>query len=510
MTPTRTAVALCSLLLAGCGLAEAEIAVDDTSTAASDVVEGTINNPPDAAVDVFIDVTDPSRTPILYERGFVQPMNAAVDGQTDSTLRALSAGATVSTATIDLNAPGTESQFLLQGSSLTFNPAAPDFVTTRLRTVRAIELDAGVAMKRLVQISGMPAVLSDAGWLDERFIPRDGINGNFYPLVAPRYLDDVQGAVTAWVLAKAQQPELAGATWIGTQEPSHTLGFSPLPLEDGGLPCTSIDVDRDDCRMQNINRMIRYWKPIAATLVDAGVAVGGVQLNSHDHDLYAWAAARIVDAGMPLSTFTIQRYSSSPNLMNDAQAAYDVLHRSPGYEAVKISFDRYSFDNQLSGVNDPRSIEYFTTSAGAVDFLANEAEIMDHADIMGGYSYQGAALGIPGAWLGKAIGWLQKAPTNRVPVTSTSRDVSGFALVTDNRRSSIALYNTSNVRAHQVTLSLAHGIAPGNAVVTIYRGSGTDFTEGSAVLTGTIARSTLAQTLDLPPRSFVLIDVTRP
>ena len=136
-----------------------------------------------------------------------------------------------------------------------------------------------------------------------------------------------------------------------------------LPVERverrvGAERCKRAEAAR--AKQLNVDRFIDYWKPIAAALRRHRVMVGGIQLNSHDRDIYSYAAERIIAAHMPLDYVTIQRYSSFEDLVPDAYAAYKTLSTTAGYEHVKVVFDRYRYDNNQTSAG---SHEYFTKRA---------------------------------------------------------------------------------------------------------------------------------------------------
>lgn len=453
------------------------------------------------AVVVSVDCAAPdhaTQQQVTYRRGFVLPVNSDsrdVGASVDASM-ALTKPNLV-TATLDLDSIANSNLFVLakQGESLERNPAETFFsramTTLRSRATRN-------AVPAFVQVSGTPAVVPST-WIEPGFVSREGATGNFYPLPTGDRISNVERAVADWILAQEAIPGQAGNVWIGTQEPSHTLGF-PASCADS----SSDSLEKLACRKANVDRFVDYWKPIAAALRRHDVKVGGIQLNSHDRDIYSYAAERIVATRMPLDYFTIQRYSSFEDLVPNAYAAYQRLHGAAGYEHVKVAFDRYSYDNNQTNAG---SREYFTTAAGMISFLTDERQIMDHADMMYGYSYQSSGLTETGSLLPRVMEWLQRAPAplRSVSVGPTTKGVEAFALVqTDaSPRAYVAVWNVSSqsqVLALELGTSSKSVFADKTPV--LLKGSGTTITSQTISI-----RGNKLSAITLAPNELALVSV---
>jgi len=346
----------------------------------------------------------------------------------------------MATAIFDLNADPNAGMFQLDAATGSLAPNANDagFVT-QLAAVKT----AGVPT--FVQLSGTPRA-APATWLDDQdYVSRESASGNFYPLPRAANVASVQRAIIDAILATEKKPGLGGNVWIGTQEPTHTIGFSPVAT-DGSTACAAprgaSPEEKLECRKNNIRRFIAYWRPIAKALRRNSIKVGGIQLNSHDRDLYVFAADELIATQTPIDTFTIQRYSSFDDIVPRAHEAYERFQRAPGYENVKIAFTRYSFDNNQTA--DSR-LDYFTSAAGMVQLLADEHEIMSHAAMMEGYAYQTSGILEPTSLAPTVMAWLQTAPAplRATTVTNAAPGIDAIALVrTGNApHASVAVWN---------------------------------------------------------------------
>ena len=455
---------------------------------------------------------------VTYRRGFVQPIDSS-NTNVDANLPAIMASeSNLISAVLDLNSTAEGNRNLFVSAKGTLTPNGDErFLSDNLQKI--CNLGSIPRLPAIVQVSGVPSA-APVSWLDQLwYVSRETATGNFYPLPVPKKISTVQNAVADFIVQ--QDRRVPGNIWIGTQEPTHTLGFlSNLNVYPGLSDIPLVCADAQDthegnlvCRQHNIRRYISYWKPIAEKLYQHGIKVGGIELNSHDTSLYGWAADEIIRSGMHIDYFTIQRYSSNENLMQHAHDAYLKFQAARGshmgYENVKVAFDRYSYDNGQTG---GLSKDYFPRSKGMVDFLHNENEIMQYAEMMYGYSYQITALTMKDSIFPSVLQWLQRAPTPYRPV-KFSLPVPGleaFALVSTGPapRAFVAILN-GTATGQSVSLEFLNTAVFASKTVTIVKGSDVDAAAtGGPVLTQSLSalgKASRLKDLTLAPNDFLLI-----
>jgi hypothetical protein len=344
----------------------------------------------------------------------------------------------------------------------------------------------------MVQLSGTPAAYSSEIDPSYQFVC-SGL-GNFYPLPYPGAPSQLAAtAIENWI--DSVKPSFPGAIWSGTQEPSHTLGFS---TEWSTGTCSNPPSQQmDAAKANNTQRFIAYWTPIAQYLRANHMLSGGVQLNSSDASLYVSTAAEIISAKMPLDYYTIQNYTPSLSVYQALHNAYQTFQQDPNYLGVKILFDRYGMS--------VGSYDYGTAS-GAIGFLQSESEMMPYADMVYGYGLENPALN-NGALVPKILTWLQAAPTLLRPLTSTTSNLQAFALVQNGPpvRAYIAIWNASP-SAHTTSVvlnSFTGSFTTSN--LTILDGIGTTLTQISN--SGITVSGNTISGMTLNPNEFFLISL---
>ncbi|WP_394842859.1 immunoglobulin domain-containing protein [Pendulispora brunnea] len=416
---------------------------------------------------------------VTYRRGVVEGFDIGRAHRPPSTIVGnvkndiQTSGVNFLNATLDINSSEDTPFFAYTAPNLTPSTSGS---APLVQTFNLLRSDAtSSALPAAVQISGTPAAYPssnlDSGY--ERPCPPKGPQpvGNFYPLPSPGTMMQVaQNAVESWM--GDLNSSFPGAIWIGTQEPSHTLGFSTTYDNNGCADVSAADVSK--AVSTNIQRFISYWTPIAQYLRANHMLSGGIQLNSGNSDFYDFAAKQIISEPMPLDYFTIQNYSPSPTITQSIYNAYQEFQQHPDYLDVKVIIDRYGLS---LGQNE------YTTAAGMIQFLQREAELMPYADMM--YGYAVATIGIEGApnagptILPPVLKWLQAAPAPLRPLTSTTSDLQAFALVQKNasRRAYVAIWNASTTVSYTTALVLK-GFSPDVTAssLTILKGSGTSIT----------------------------------
>jgi hypothetical protein len=388
---------------------------------------------------------------VNYRRGLVQGFDLGGESPqaivADVTGAIHTAGTNLLTATLNLNDPANANLFTYSAGSppeLSPNMAGSATLLGSMGLLRAAV--SASELPALVQLSGTPAAFAD--YLDGNYKALCSGNGNFYPLPEPGTPTLVaQVALAAW--AKAVDTAFPGAIWIGTQEPTHTLGFHDVSSDTCSSPTPQ---QRADGETNNVQRYITYWSPIAQALHQAGMKVGGVQMNAKNTGDYGYAADQIITGRVPLDYFTIQDYSPSPALNKLLYAAYLKLIQVPEYQNVKVVFDRYG-SAKISGG--------YANAQGVIGFLQAESALMPYADMVYGYSVE--ATGVVGntTILPPVLRWLQQAPAPLRPLTSTTSDLQAFALVRAGAPSKayVAIWNVSPTNSPYTTSVLLNGFS---------------------------------------------------
>ena len=329
----------------------------------------------------------------------------------------------------------------------------------------------GGTMPMAVQVSGTPAAYPTDD-LDSAYEITCGATGNYYPLPRPGASTEmVQKALEGWI--SSLNPSVPGAIWVGTQEPSHTLGY-PTSF-DNGSGCANVPAPQvEDAISNNIQRYITYWNPIAQYLRTHHMMSGGIQLNAGNSMFYTSTATQIISAHMPLDYFTIQDYTPSSTVNRSLYSAYQSFQQDPGYLGVKVIIDRYGI--ALTG-------NKYGTAAGAIRFLQDEADLMPFADMLYGYALETTGLqstSTVNPLLPQVLNWLQSAPAPLRPLTSSTSDLQAFALVQKGPvpKAYIAIWNVSPASAsYTASIALAgfsNSLTAAN--LRILRGSGSSLT----------------------------------
>ena len=442
---------------------------------------------------------------VAYRRGVVEQFDldrAPSAIVADVTTDIQTSGINFINAALDINGSPDAPFFTYVTPSLTSSPSgsAPLLQTFAMLSGAA----PSGTLQTVVQVSGTPAVY--ASNLDTSYAAACGCsscNGNFYPLPTPgTSMQVAQNAVESWI--GDLNSSFPGAIWIGTQEPSHTLGYS-MSYDESDAACSEPPAaDKDVVMSDNIQRFLTYWTPIAKYLRTNHILSGGVQLNSGNSIFFAQTATKIVSAQMPLDYFTVQDYSPAPAVDQALYAAYQEFQQNPDYLGVKIILDRYGISLTESSDNT------YGTAAGVIDFLGDEAQLMPYADMMYGYGVE--TIGIQNAtsptMLAGAVKWLQAAPAPLRPLTSTTSDLQAFALVqkASPQRAYVAIWNVSTSAAYTTSVVLNDlGASFTASNLTVLKGSQANLTtlNNSGI---TVSGDTMSG-LSLNANEFLLISV---
>lgn len=442
-------------------------------------------SPAPGATNITVDCTQADSVvaqQVTYRRGLLEAVDRGGEsGQAmvaDVTQAIQAAGSNLLNATLDLNA-GPNSRFFnyTAGSPPVLEPSTTgtaSLVSDLGMLRRAVSTN---TLPAVVQVSGTPAAFAD--YLDPTYLDLCTGNGNFYPLPLTGVpMQVAQNAVAAWI--SHVNASFAGGIWIGTQEPTHTLGFQ----DSSGANCSNpTPAQRTDGEEANIQRFISYWAPIALQLKGQGIKVGGLQLNSGNSAYYSYAAQQIMASQMKLDYFTIQNFAPSAGIIQSLHDAYVLFQQNPDYRQVKVLFDRYGTTKTSGG---------YSTAVNMIDFLQAESQIMPFADMMYGYTFMGAGIHSSGTLLPQVLQWLQKAPAPLRPLTSSTSDLQAFALVKagNPNRAYVAIWNTSPSQTAYTTSVSLNGLSGSftNKVPVVLKGSGSSITavnDSHIVLNGT-------------------------
>lgn len=391
-------------------------------------------------ITVHCGKTDSAVTQVTYKRGVDHPfdldnspsaiVNAVTTDVQNGDLNSLNAG-------IDLFNASTDAQFFTYTPpTLAYNTSGSAPLVT---TFQDLLNDTAIPLPTTtVQVSGMPYVYNSNA--DPNYESLCNDVGNYYPLPSLSTMGEDQTAIESWIdYLNSQYPN---AIWIGTQEPTHTTGFS-TQWDNGGCsnPPSS---DMDAAKQNNISRFISYWTPIAQYLHANNIHNGGIELNAADAKYYGSTATSIISAGMPLDYFTIQVYRPSATVFQDAYTAWQDFQANPNYQNVKVIIDRYGL--RAAGSTTPPD---YASASTLISYLQNEALLMPYANMM--YSYNVEQGGLEGnstdvnTNLPQLLTWLQKAPAPLRVVSSSTSDLQGLALVrsTAPQKAYVAVWNDS-------------------------------------------------------------------
>lgn len=241
--------------------------------------------------------------------------------------------------------------------------------------------------------------------------PEGGTNmdeGKYAPLPVEEDMEKAQKSFVEWAI-KSDDAISPGyrSIWIGTQEPSHTLGFIP---------------GQKDVR-HNIDRYIDYWKPIADGLRNAGAKVGGIQLNSANLDDFMYAAKQMVKKNLELDFMTFQLYQWGDTI--ELRKALNALKEyNKTYPDAKIYVNRGDYTKPLEKLGiDPNS------SKGFINFLVQEKMCIDNADKIYAYTLDRSFNGFSDVV--NDLNWqtrffLNKLGNKRIPLTNLPVNMNGF------------------------------------------------------------------------------------
>jgi hypothetical protein len=469
-------------------------------TITSDAATVTVaSRDPTVTVDCSEDDKDVAHH-VNYRRGIVESFDvgdsqrppSTIIGNVKSDMQA--AGINFLNATLNINSPDDEDLFTY---------TAPDDLTVSTsgnvpleETFDLLRREApSLASHAVVQVSGTPKAY--ASHLDPDYERACNAKGNFYPLPKPgASMQVAQRALEDWI--KELSATMPDAIWIGTQEPSHTLGYLVSNDKDG---CSdSSESQKSAAINKNIRRFITYWAPIAQYLHNHGLLSGGIQLNASDTAYYASSATQIISAHMPLDYYTVQDYKPSLKVNQAIYSTYEMFQQSPDYLGVKVILDRYA----------PKLPEKsYDKAKGMISFLEDEAQLLPYADMIYGYNIETAGIEDGPTLLPQVVKWLQEAPAPLRPLTSTTSDLQAFALVQKDSPAGayVAIWNISRTSAVDKASIVLDGFDSSldASNLTVLKGSGNTI---SPVNKADISfNGNTISGLSLKPDEFMLISI---
>lgn len=393
-------------------------------------------------------------------------------GVVDDPAAAAAGGASI--ATIDLRAP-TMSAFTREADGTCRFVLDQELVASQRQAT---------GLTIINQISGTPAIFTlEPGY---SAVGR----ANHFPLPAPgQPMTDWQDLFLRYAIAHDQAVG-RHTIWIGTQEPSHTLG----------APTSTAPEAMEAALDANLERFIDFWKPIAARIRAAGGTVGGIQMPSGSWERYQRAVDLLKAKDVHVDYLTFQLYRlGTPRSLDAAIAA---LHSyQERYPKTTLLIDRGLWLKQMRKDSDTKlkGDDAHDTSEGMIGFLSSELQIQAYSGDIYGY-----CIGKPGdstnlTW--QVLRWLNAAPTGRRLLEAMPNGVEGFMLA-DPQTCCLALWNTG---AHAYELSVELARAPSPAVIQAQRGEGRAMTD----ISGTLAwQADRIDGIHLAPNQFVLARIT--
>ncbi len=300
---------------------------------------------------------------------------------------------------------------------------------------------------------------------------------NWYPIPSSTNRAPFGRKLATWMKEVEVADGAMKSIWVGTQEPTHTLGFP------GG---TATDTEK----LTNVRLYIDTWIETAKDMQAAGYKVGGIQLNGSNADELTYAIGQFKTKGCPFNYITIQQYKAELSNAAILDAARTGLTSNGYATSKKVLFNRYSVKEDL----------WFKSSTGINLFLDGEKAVLDQADLVYGYCLEGPE------WnnnnLREVMAFLNAMPTSRRPVTlanglrafSTTSSDSIHAIVWNPGTSSVAV----EIQLNNSATSLD------NNSLAVRIGSGTTTTTAAATWNGTTNK---ISGFSLPANSYALISL---
>lgn len=240
--------------------------------------------------------------------------------------------------------------------------------------------------------------------------------------------------------------------WMGSQEPTHTLGtIGPL---------------NDTKRELNVRRFIDYWKPIAEALRASGRKVCGVQLPSGASRFFQYAVDYLKQQNVEVDFLTYQFYQWGKSL--DVDDAMDALNsyreKYPNAKMVVVRghWHKLCCDGYIKDAD--------ATSAGMIYYLKGEKAFMKYADKIYAHMYDNEQNS--SAWLHWNIHkWLNNnQPIEQRSVSNRPTGIDGFA-TSNSGKFQLALWNTATTQ-QTLTIQLQNNTYDATSVLEVYKASG--------------------------------------
>ncbi len=300
---------------------------------------------------------------------------------------------------------------------------------------------------------------------------------NWYPIPTSANRAPFGRKLATWMKEVETADGSMTSIWLGTQEPSHTLGFP------GG---TATDTEKPT----NVRLYIDTWIETAKDMQAAGYKVGGIQLNGSNADELIYAIGQFKTKGCPFNYITIQQYKAELSNVAILDAARTGLTDNGYATSKKVLFNRYSV----------KADDWHKSSAGINLFLDGEKVVLDQADLVYGYCLEGPE------WnnnnVREVMAFLNAMPTSRRPVTlanglrafSTTSSDSVYTVVWNPGTSSVAV----EIQLNNSATSLD------NNSLAVRIGSGTSTTTAAATWNGATNK---ISGFSLPANSYALISL---
>ena len=289
-------------------------------------------------------------------------------------------------------------------------------------------------------------------------------HANYFPLPdegSP--MEDWQHLFIEWVtcLDKAVGGDAYHSIWLGTQEPTHTLGESR-----GHGYESKAEAEKEE----NISSFADFWRPIAKGLRAKGALVGGIQLNSGYARHYQRAIDILKEKDLELDFLTFQMYQlADPECLDLAIEALKSYRAK--YPRASILINRGLWFKQMESESKERVGRRagHDTSRGMIYFLRAEKLIQERSDFIYGY-----CIGKPGTddnmtWT--ILRWLDEAPKGRRTLNGMPSGIDGFFL-SDDSKGCVAVWN-DNAEACSLNVSISHFDKIDGGKMRLLAGSGT-------------------------------------
>ena len=313
------------------------------------------------------------------------------------------------------------------------------------------------------------------------------VGGNLFPLPVPNQQAAFGNLLGNW-MRKVENAFDGDTIWIGTQEPTHTLGF---PNGNKSKAAKEANVRDYVSVWKNITSKIRGYK---------GAKTAGLQYNSGT-SFIAYILNQLRSQNVKVDYISYQSYRSdefNKSMLNTTRTSMNTAANKAHFKGTKVLFNRYSYWKDQSN-NETK----FNRSQGIIRFLNAEQALANNSDLVYGYVIQQGTMG-KGYMLEAVMKFLQTMPAAR-KTASTQQGLKVIAAGNTNQIK-IAVWNPSTVNR---TVEIKINNAPAaikNSNMSVMVGNGANYQSKNANRTSSGSSVTI-KGFSLPKKAFALISL---